>query len=152
MDHFDTNDQSFRFEPQEPPSEAWTESPYENSPYEMPDPAQDYFYTPQPTQEPPKPKKERRPMGSFARRAVAALLTVALVICGCAVTAFSVNSAWEKRSAQTVQTLTDRINELEAHISSLETAPVKELTSGDGTLNLSQLYAQNVKSAPPRIL
>ena len=144
MDHFDTNDREFSFEPHEPSSAARKESPYEDSPYEMPDPSQDYFYTPQPTQKPPKYKKERKPMGSFARRAVAAVLTVALVVCGCTVTAFSVNRSWEQRNAQTVQALTDRINDLEAQIGSAGAAAAQQLPSGDATLNLSQLYAQNV--------
>ena len=69
---------------------------------------------------------------------------MALVICGCTITAFSVNRSWEQRSAQTVQALTDRINDLEAQIGSTGAATAQQLPSGNTTLNLSQLYAQNV--------
>lgn len=144
MDHFDTNDQESHFEPHASPSAARKESPYEDSPYEMPDQSQDYFYTPQPDRKPPKQKKERAPMSPILRRVTAAVLTVALVICGCTITAFSVNRSWEQRSAQTVQALTDRINDLEAQIGSTGAATAQQLPSGNATLNLSQLYAQNV--------
>ena len=83
-------------------------------------------------------------MSPILRRVTAAVLTVALVICGCTITAFSVNRSWEQRSAQTVQALTDRINDLEAQIGSTGAATAQQLPSGNATLNLSQLYAQNV--------
>ena len=86
MDHFDTNDQESHFEPHASPSAARKESPYEDSPYEMPDQSQDYFYTPKPDRKPPKQKKERTPMSPILRRVTAAVLTVALVICGCTIT------------------------------------------------------------------
>ena len=76
------------------------ESPYANSPYEMNQPRQGYTpgYTFQPqTQPKPRVKKEKkkRSLSGLGRKAVAALLVIAMVAAGCGITAGAVNRLFE---------------------------------------------------------
>lgn len=120
-------------------------SPYADSPYEIQRPTQ-YQYQPQ-TQKPPKPPKEHHP-SPWGRRILAALLTIALVVTGCLITASSVNSYWENRSSQTADALTQQIQALEAKVeagaSSGTVAVPQPSVSGDMTP--SQIYAANADS------
>ena len=126
------------------------ESPYANSPYVMggQQSYQNYQYQPQ-TQRPEKPKKENKARKPIWKSLLASLLVVALVAGGCFITAYSVNEYWEERNEDTVEMLTQRIDDLQRQIDS---AP----SSGDFTtvipsvddqaMTPGQLYRYNVDS------
>ena len=134
------------------------ESPYANSPYVMNHPPRQetsYSYVPprqeysyQPQQEPPR-KPKKKASGSFWKRAVAAVLTVALVAGGCAITAYSVNSYWEERNRQTVAQMNAKMEELQKQIDSISIHSGSSVSGSpaavDG-LTPGQVYAQNVDS------
>ena len=112
-----------------------------------------FHYEPQLQPQPKAPRQKKQRTG-FWRRALSAVLILALVICGCAVTASTVNQQWELRSQETVTALNQRISELEQQIQALPeaAAPAGESVSGsptttnDGGMTPAQLYARNVNS------
>ena len=131
------------------------ESPYADSPYVTgAAPRQDpihYGYQYQPQQSKP-PKKEKAPRAhrSVWNRVLAAVLVVAVVAGGCLITAFSVNSAWEKRSSADREQMNAKISALEKQISeasksSGESISGSPVATSDG-LTPGQVYAQNVDS------
>lgn len=127
------------------------ESPYASSPYVMnSQPRDEYFYQYQPAQK--APKKEKVSGGhSIWRSVVACILTVALVAGGCLITAGAVNSRWEKRSAEAIGSLNEKIEALEQQIASpaaasTDGAVVQQLPSDGSQLALTQLYSQSVSS------
>ncbi len=159
--------ESHSFQPEQPrPAEApeshvyrgvgagQKESPYADSPYVTgAAPRQDpihYGYQYQPQPKPPKKEKAHRANRSVWGRVLAAVLVVALVAGGCFITAFSVNSAWEKRSSADMAQMNEKISALEKQISeaakssgnSVSGSPV---ATSDG-MTPGQVYAQNVDS------
>ena len=159
--------ESHSFQPEQPrPEEApeshvyrdvgagQKESPYADSPYVTgAAPRQDpihYGYQYQPQPKPPKKEKAHRGNRSVWGRVLAAVLVVALVAGGCFITAFSVNSAWEKRSSADMAQMNEKISALEKQISeaakssgnSVSGSPV---ATSDG-MTPGQVYAQNVDS------
>ncbi len=100
------------------------ESPYANSPYEMNRPPQpEYRYQPQtqPPQKPAKPAKKRHPIW---KTILAGVLAVALVAGSCLITAACVNDYWEERNEETVEMLTDKIEDLQNQISAVSDGAV----------------------------
>ena len=129
------------------------ESPYANSPYVMPHQTQEqshYQYQPQPEM-PKQQKKPKKAKGGFWKKAVAALLVVALVAGGCLITAASVNNYWEDRNEDTVEYFSRQISELQDQINTISGRSSGTSVSGspaasvDG-LTPAQVYAQNVDS------
>lgn len=121
-------------------------SPYADSPYVVRR-EPEFQYQPQ-TQKPPRAEKSpKKPAPGRGRRILAALLTVALVVTGCLITASSVNAQWERRNAETVNALNERIDALEDQIKT--PAPgstgMSRPVSGNA-LTPSDLYAENVDS------
>ena len=120
------------------------QSPYANSPYMG-------YTTPQNNgqyyQHPPKPKKSHR---SFWRSFVACVLTVAVVAGGCSITAFMVNSRWERRNQDTIDSMNQQIAELEEKIGKTSASSGAVISgnpvSADGLLTPGQVYTQNVDS------
>jgi len=128
-------------------------SPYENAPYVLQHPREEtgFRYEPQIQPKAPREKKQR---SGFWRRTLSAVLVLALVVCGCAVTAFTVNQQWELRSQETATALNQRISALEQQLQELpestpaagESIPGAPTASGDGAMTPAQLYARNVNS------
>jgi len=125
------------------------ESPYANSPYVMnsQDSYQEYRYQPQP-QPPLKPKKAKKERKPIWKGVLAAVLAVALVAGGCLTTAYCVNAYWEERTENTVDMLTDRIEELEEQISTASASNgIAAGTPADGSaMTPAQLYSYSVNS------
>lgn len=123
------------------------ESPYADSPYVV-QRQPEFSYQPQ-THKPPKKEKPRKKAASGrGRRAVAVILTVALVAAGCLITAVSVNSSWEKRTEETVSALNARIDALEDQTKTAAPSGgtgVSRPAVGSG-LTPSQLYETSVDS------
>ena len=121
-------------------------SPYADSPYVS---YHETNRTAPPRQDPagsPAPGKRH---GNFGRAAVSAVLTVALVAGGCAVTAAGVNRHWEKQNAQTTQELMAQINDLKSQINASSKSngiSISGTTLADGAMTPSQVYARNVDS------
>ncbi len=143
-------------QPQVPPQEQpweWTPpqkaSPFANSPYC----AGGAPVEPVQSVTPAKKKKEHRGL----RTVVACLLTVALVIAGCGITAGVVNDYWQarweenqKNTADAFAALSDKIAQLQEEIKKNSYTGNGNSVSGtpnvgtDGGLTPGQVYAQNV--------
>ena len=137
------------------------ESPYANSPYVMPHqqrqdqyrqpPQNDPYYSnyQQPSHpETPKAPKKKKAAGKFWKRAVAAVLVVALMAGSCAVTAAVVNNRWETRANQMESTFSQQFEDLKKQITSnsaSQSVTGLPVVSGDA-LTPSQVYNSNVDS------
>jgi len=129
------------------------ESPYANSPYVRQEPRQDYQYhyqpQTQPPQKPPKPQKERKNRKGFWKGFLCTVLAVALVAGSCGLTAYNVNTRWERRTNQLEDSFSAQIQSLEKQMAELPaatgTAPVTIPTDGSA-MTPSQLYAACVDS------
>ena len=148
---------SFGTEPADPvfgevftasPSDAWVEPEAavepEPAPAYEPEPVYERAYTPQP--EAYTVPKKRKKTGA-GRRILAAVLTAALVIGSCALTANIVNSRWEDRMEQMdsqLASLQEQLTELEKSQSGVSISG-SPLASAEG-LSPSQVYAMNVNS------
>lgn len=122
------------------------ESPYANSPYEMP--RQAYGYAPPKPPKQPRQKKVRK--GGAGRAVLAAVMALVLVAGSCGITAFVSNSYWSNRLEQMNTSFNERLNALQNQISSnpgtgnsVSGSPV---ATQEGGLTPSQVYAQNVQS------
>ena len=135
-------------QPEEAPVVTWGEqverkySPYADSPYET-------AFTPGVTV-PKKKKAKKASAGRWPGRILAAVLTVALVISACAVTAQVVNRQWETEYQQLQGQMQNMQSYLEGLIEENSSASTGNSVSGspvatDG-LTPSQVYAQNVDS------
>ena len=134
------------------------ESPYANSPYETSGHRfqEETFYQPQtreqyqaqhsaPARE-ESPRKQRKRPRRIWKAIGAAAASVALVACGCLITAAAINEYWEDRTEDTVSALTDRIEDLEEQLDDV-TAPGGAAALPEGTaLTPRQLYTAAVDS------
>ena len=152
---------SFGTEPADPvfgevftasPSDAWVEPEAavepEPAPAYEPEPVYERAYTPQP--EAYTVPKKRKKTGA-GRRILAAVLTTALVIGSCALTAEIVNSRWENRMQIHQEQMDEQLNDLWNMVEDLQKAQTgvsvsgSTLSSPEG-LSPSQVYAMNVNS------
>ena len=113
-------------------------SPFADSPYEI--------YTP--PVEPAAPVREKKKKGNALGRVLAVLLSAAVTVTCCGITAFLVNRNWENRTAVTNQAMNNKLNALQTQINALQAgmntgtnSPVQE-----GALTPGQVYAQNVQA------
>ncbi len=129
------------------------ESPYADSPFQTgAAPRQDphyyqYSYQPQTVKKP----KVKKPHRGVWKSVLAAVLTVALVVSGCLITAAVVDSRWEKRNQESMDQLNSRIEHLEGQIGGNQSQP-----SGGGTVGTpavsgdqmtpGQVYDRNVSA------
>ena len=134
------------------PSDAWVEPEAavepEPAPAYEPEPVYERAYTPQP--EAYTVPKKRKNTGA-GRRILAAVLTTALVIGSCALTAGIVNSRWENRMQVPQEQMDEQLNDLWNMVEDLQKAQTgvsvsgSTLSSAEG-LSPSQVYAMNVNS------
>lgn len=87
-----------------------------------------------------KPQKGHSGMG---KRVGACTLAAALVVGACGVTAWGVNSRWEKKTSAIEQSFQSQIEDLQNQIRRNSGVPGSSVSS-DGYLSPSQVYAQNV--------
>ena len=129
------------------------ESPYANSPYEMQEPVRREYtpgYTFQPQTQPmPKVKKEKKRCNrGFWKKALAAVLVMALVAAGCGITASAVNNRWEgqikDQNAQLIA-MQKQLEDLRKQLEGSSNSFAGIAASSEG-LTASQVYAQNVDS------
>ena len=120
------------------------ESPYANSPYEMPH------------REPPvsrkaakKGRKKEKVQGRHPMKSLLSLLlVVALVVTGCLITAFSVNSHWEKQNRRNMEQMNNKISALQKQLDSMTSQGGTALPSAasGGLMTPSQVYGKNADS------
>jgi len=128
------------------------ESPYANSPYQMPRrDAQPSAYEPwQPRSVREKPEKKTRKSGGIGRKILAVVAALALVIGSCAVTAGLVNERWEDRTEKMEASFNRQLRALQEQVTAL--MPENTGNSVSGTVSymdmgsVSQIYARNVHS------
>ena len=123
------------------------ESPYASSPYmRVEQPQSEFRYQPQtqPPQKPPKAHRQRKPLG---RKLLAGALAVVLVAGSCTVTAYCVNARWEERNEETVEMLTEQIEDLRNQIENMPSGVISASSLKPGeALTPGQLYNQCVSS------
>lgn len=155
---------------QKQPASPFADSPYvmEHQPQQaaspaqevpvapQPQPQQSSYYDPNAWQEAPpvapaaKPKAKKSG-GKAWKAVVAAVLTVALVVTGCGITAFAVNSYWAGQVQMLQQSFEQKLEELQEQIK--DNSYTGNGNSVSGSVNTSsdgltpgQVYARNVKS------
>ena len=106
-------------------------------------------YTPQPEEYTIPKRRERKP--GMGKRILAAVLSAALVIGSCAVTAGIVNNRWENRMLEHQNQMNQQLAELQEQLLELEQAQTGMSVSGSpmssvGGMSPSQVYAMNVNS------
>ncbi len=134
------------------------ESPYANSPYET-------SFVP-PVEEPAsaqpdttarrkvKEKREKKLSTGIGRKLAAAAAALAVVAASCGITAWSVNSRWEEKTAQMEESFQTQLAQVQSALQtqiaeSASTINTGISASGTGTtdgLTPTQVYAQNVNS------
>ena len=118
-------------------------SPYADSPYYQS--AQAWQQTQSQPPKPPKKEKKAKKHPGLGKRIAGTTLALAVLAGSCGLTAWSVNSRWEKTTDAMTQSFRKEIDGLKAQIGTgtgLPSAPV----SAEGVLTPSQVYAQNVSS------
>jgi len=115
-----------------------------------PVPVYERTYTPQPEQY-TQPRRREKKSGGFGKKLLAAVLTAALVVGSCAVTANLVNNRWEDRMHTQQTQINAQLAALQEQILELEKAQTGLSVSGSpmasqGGLSPSQVYAMNVNS------
>ncbi len=100
--------------------------------------------TPLPEYTPAK-KKEKKKKGKWLLRTVAALLIVALVACGCGVTAVVTTIYWENQLELEKQVLANRVNALQQQMDAFKNNINSSIPSvPQGAMTPAEVYAQNV--------
>ena len=140
------------------------ESPFADSPYMMnhsngghyQHQSQNGYVPPVPPQEPVrKPPRKKKNGGKVWKAVLASVLTVALVACGCGVTAMIVNDRWEAQTEQMTQDFNSKLAEMQLQIDAAAQAAEKAAAgnsvsgspvASEGGLTPSQVYAQNMDS------
>ena len=107
-------------------------------------------YTPQPEAY-TVPKKRKKRSGGAGKRILAAVLSAAVVIGSCAVTARIVNNRWENRMLALQTQVNSQFAQLQEELQALEQAQTGMSVSGSPMasaegLSPSQVYAMNVNS------
>ena len=131
------------------------ESPFANSPYEMNRPRQEQepyryqnsYVPPVPPQEPPrKVKKQKKSTGNGWKRALCAVLALAVVAGSCGLTAYLVNEHWEEETEDMVASFERRMNDLQAQIENSPAYP--DVIHQDVSVQMAPgaVYQQNVKA------
>ncbi len=123
------------------------ESPFADSPYVMNHrPEQNNYAAPvPPTQTPVKPRKGRK----VWKTVLAAVLTVALVVGSCGITASVVNSRWESRADQLAQEFNSKLDAMQSQLDEKIRVPITGTTINPATatgMTPGDVYAQNVQS------
>ena len=140
------------FNPEEEPVDevrGWDtgrkESPFADSPYVMNHTPDTGKYS-----EPAaKAKKPPRKKSGFWRKALAAILILALVAGSCGITATVVNSRWEQQTSQMYRDFNERMDQLQAQIAAAEqkqNAVISGNAASGAGMTPGQVYAQNVNS------
>ena len=115
-------------------------SPYADSPYVMS----------HPVEQPVKPRKAKKAKkrGGFWKKALCAVLIIALVAGGCFATGMAVNNYWENRMNALEDQFDGRLEMMEEQIRNSNRGGVSvsgsPTASADGGLTPAQVYAQNV--------
>ena len=116
-------------------------SPYADSPYVLQQPVSAY--------EKPKRVKQVKQPGGFWKKALCAVLAIALVAGACVTTGAIVNDYWEERVDHLEDSFENQMEDLKAQIESAKNnvvIPGNSVTSTDGGLTPAQVYAMNVQS------
>ena len=137
------------------------ESPFADSPYEMPHQPNPNAYRcgstyipPVPPQQPPmKPKKQKNANGGTWKKILSAVLVLALVASSCCITAALVNNHWENRMDRFEDSVENRFAQMQEKIDAANAAANAAagnsvsgtLPTGD-SLTPGQVYARNVQS------
>ena len=117
-------------------------------PYQQPPQPQSSNQPWQPWQGTPAPKKEKvKKDRKLLRALVASVVTAALVVTGCAMTAGFCNQYWKEQNSLLLQNMQDKVTALQQQINNMR-------PSGDGAgslepgqnLTATQVYQQNVNS------
>lgn len=119
------------------------DSPFADSPYVMNHQPQANWQ-----ESPRKPKKEKKSVTNFWKKAVAVLLAIVVVAGSCGITAELVNERWEDRTERMEENFSQQIDALQRQI---DNAASKHAVSGatvaaGNTMTPSQVYAYNVDS------
>ena len=138
------------------------ESPFADSPYVMnrqPRQEQPRAYQPiqngdvppvPPRQIPRKPRIRKHAPNMKLRRVLSAVLTLALIIGSCAVTAALVNEKWEDRTHLMTESFNTRLDEMQLQIDAAAAKAENNKVIMDATMVVNmtpgQVYAQNVDS------
>lgn len=118
------------------------ESPFANSPYEMPHRQQE---TPAPPVHKPAKKKKS---GNTWKPLLCILLVLALVIGSCLITAFSVNRRWEDQNRRSMEQMNNKLAAMQKQLDSVTAqGGSASLPAGvTGSMTPSQVYAKNADS------
>ena len=129
----------------EAPTREPRRSPYADSPYVcQPRQQVEPYYVPPKTAPTEVPRKK----SGFWRRALAAVLTVALVAAGCGITGFLVEKQWKEKSAATDQqllALQQQIDALNKRPQTTVPMPSGPVSTGEG-FTPAQVYAMSAPS------
>ena len=137
-------------EPEAVPEEPVPEEPVpEAEPVFESEPVYERAYTPQPEEYTVPKRREKKP--DMGKRILAAVLSAALVIGSCAVTAGIVNNRWEDRMEAHQAQMNTQLAELQQELKELREAQTGMSVSGSpmssqGGMSPSQVYAMNVNS------
>ena len=118
------------------------ESPYADSPYVM-------HHTPRnepPHQNPVKATKQPKKASGFWKKALAAVLVVALVAGSCAFTASVINNRWETRMYETEKQFDAKLQDLQKQISNASAKAAAGAVRPGEVMTPSQVYANCVDS------
>jgi len=137
---------AWQYAPQEQPGSyrnagaGRKESPFANSPYEMPYRQEPAYQTPQ---NPVKEKKNRS--GKLFKRLVCGLLIAALVAAGCGITAGVMNHHWENELQQLTLTVDAKLAAMEKQLEQTRNDNIIAggLTASTGGMTPAQVYAMN---------
>ena len=119
------------------------ESPFADSPYVM-------YHQPQSTEHTAviKPKKKKRAVPGFWKKAIAFVLLLTLVVGSCTITASLVSEHWEEEMEEMEQDFSQKLDKMQKQIdnaSNKQAAISSSIPAGE-MLSPSQLYAYNVDS------
>ena len=107
-----------------------------------------YGTFPPPSQKRPKERKK----GSAGKTVLCGLLTVALVVGGCALTSKRINDHWKEQTELMTMSFNEKLKALEAQLKERPNQSTGDSVSGspntntDGNMTPAQVYAQNVTS------
>ena len=111
-------------------------SPFADSPYES-------AFTPA---EEPKPVKEKKKCCA-GKRVVSAVLTAAIVVVSCGITAACVSGYWSHKMQSTDNALENKLAVMQSKLDALQGGTGSSTSAGtEGALTLGQVYAQNVQA------